>query len=94
MASATPFWRPDASLIPPTSGSEKFVIAPAGAEDTETVLRLFAACSIPGHDVTSVREVSSPAITEAFHGRLAQLQCRNGNPPFQPRFSSTRPRNL
>ena len=91
MSSATPFWCPDPSLAAaqiPSSSTEHFVIAPAGAADTEQVLKLFAACGVPGFDVVAVREVSNPRLTDGFHSRLAQLQTRSGNPPFRPKYLS------
>ena len=89
MSSPLPFWCADPSLAigqtPSASASgEQFVIAPAGAADTEQVLRLFAACGVPGFDVVAVREVCNPRLTDSFHSRLAQLQTRSGNPPFRP----------
>ncbi len=82
MSSTPPFWSPDATLSP--APGEGFVIAPATSADTEKVLKIYAACGVPGYDVVAVREVSNPGLAEGFHSRLAELQTRSGNPPFQP----------
>lgn len=82
MSSTPPFWSPDATLSP--APGEAFVIAPATAADTEKVLKIYAACGVPGYDVVAVREVCNPRLAEGFHSRLAELQSRSGNPPFQP----------
>jgi hypothetical protein len=52
------------------------------------VLKLLAACGIPGFDVVAVREVYNPTLTDGFHSRLAQLHSRSGNPPFRPNYQS------
>ena len=85
----TPFWCPDPSLSEAQSASvspAQFVIAPAGTNDTEQILKLYAACSDPGFNVVSVREVSNVTLTGAFQHRLAQLQTRSGNPPFRANY--------
>ena len=93
MSSTPPFWCPDPSLAAAQISSagatgEQFVIAPAAAADTEQVLKLFAACGVPGFDVVAVREVCNPTLTDGFHSRLALLQTRSGNPPFRPKYQS------
>jgi hypothetical protein len=93
MSSTPPFWCPDPSLAAAQISSagatgEQFVIAPAAAADTEQVLKLYAACGVPGFDVVAVREVCNPTLTDGFHSRLAQLQTRSGNPPFRPKYQS------
>ena len=85
MSSPLPFWCADPSLAigqtPSASASgEQFVIAPAGAADTEQVLRLFAACGVPGFDVVAVREVCNPRLTDSFHSRRHAAATR----PFAP----------
>lgn len=52
------------------------------------MLKLLAACGIPGFDVVAVREVYNPTLTDGFHSRLAQLHSRSGNPPFRPNYQS------
>ena len=88
---STAFWHPDPSLAAAqvssaSAAGQQFVVAPAAAADTEQVLKLFAACGVPGFDVAAVREVCNPMLTDGFHSRLAQLQTRSGNPPFRPKY--------
>jgi hypothetical protein len=71
-------------MTPVSRSSRSHLPAPT----TQQVVELYAACSDPAFDILSVRQVSNPRLTGAFHHRLVQLQTRSGNPVFRARYLS------
>eukprot|EP00727_Mastigamoeba_balamuthi_P009730 m51a1_g538 hypothetical protein (1646) ;mRNA; f:393452-399734 len=63
-----------------------YTVAPADEEDRRFVEGLYARCPVPGMELDEVSVVRSPAMERLFLARVEQLQQREGNAHFRPRW--------
>ena len=77
-------WHADPSFQP--DPRKKIQRVAAVGSDLDTLLRAYALCPVPDHDIVRVDLVYNPSLEKAFQARLDLLESQHNNPAFRPHW--------